>query len=342
MHGTCNRGSDCPFSHNRQDMPSMVCTHWLKGHCAFGDKCRYDHLHTSWAPRKDDRSSSSYSAPTEVVKPAVSRLEEVQPISKLRLGGQVAHLATRPAPDAALAALQAQERRSPPPVDLPVDPFGSGEAPFSEDPAGAMAALSLQHPEPAMAHAAAHAPSSAGTAPSPLSGEYPPHWGQEQPPEQQQQHYHGSVGSYNDHYGSVHSGEGVLHDGVHASAVNPEAGGYYDESGEWVDGTAYHGGSYAAGGSRFEAFDGGRQSSEYGFSSSPGDGSTMHQQYPAWHVPGTSPGEGGEWPAGQEVGRFYATPALRSLCYDHFASGSCAAGSSCHLVHGKYCEVRAL
>lgn len=135
-----------------------MCTHWLKGSCAYGDKCRYDHQRPEWAPR-EERTVPGYVAP-KLPKPAADDLSEMPPISDLRLGGAVAakkqqlmptpilktSTAYKPSPSlspadvseqnsssaassaetAIEAALHDQARRSPPPVELPSDPFGAG------------------------------------------------------------------------------------------------------------------------------------------------------------------------------------------------------------------------
>jgi E3 ubiquitin-protein ligase makorin len=136
-----------------------VCTHWLKGSCAYGDKCRYDHHRPGWAPR-EDRTVAGYVAPP-VAKPIADDLTEMPPISELRLGGALASkekptpIATtviKPASSLSPAGVSEQDNssaassaettaldaalqsRSPPGVDLPTDPFGGA----SRDAGGAI------------------------------------------------------------------------------------------------------------------------------------------------------------------------------------------------------------
>mmetsp|Transcript_7080 Transcript_7080/g.31178 ORF Transcript_7080/g.31178 Transcript_7080/m.31178 type:complete len:228 (-) Transcript_7080:261-944(-) len=44
LHGACNKGDACRFSHDIQAPKSTVCTYYLAGNCSYGDKCRYDHV----------------------------------------------------------------------------------------------------------------------------------------------------------------------------------------------------------------------------------------------------------------------------------------------------------
>jgi len=131
----------------------QVCTHWLRGSCAYGDKCRYDHAHPKWRPR-ENRTLPGYVAPPKP-KPIPDELTAMPPISELRLGGALVKnepsliTATAPVKKSSLsparvseqdnssaassaesaleAVFQAHARRSPPPVDLPADPFGGGD-----------------------------------------------------------------------------------------------------------------------------------------------------------------------------------------------------------------------
>lgn len=113
-------------------LPVQVCTHWLKGNCAYGDKCRYDHARPEWAPRQD-QSVPGY-VPPPVLKPSSDTLETVPPISHLRLGGALAPLSEHDfssghSHDASLPAeeVEAKEEESlVAAVNLPADPFGSG------------------------------------------------------------------------------------------------------------------------------------------------------------------------------------------------------------------------
>ncbi|KAL1279502.1 hypothetical protein QQF64_026175 [Cirrhinus molitorella] len=45
MHGACNKGNDCEFSHDLKNSKSdMNCTYYKQGKCTYGDKCRYNHI----------------------------------------------------------------------------------------------------------------------------------------------------------------------------------------------------------------------------------------------------------------------------------------------------------
>lgn len=55
MNGVCRYGSSCFNSHDRNDRPSTVCQYYLKGCCAYGNQCRYDHVR----PKPIESSSST-------------------------------------------------------------------------------------------------------------------------------------------------------------------------------------------------------------------------------------------------------------------------------------------
>lgn len=94
---------------------TQVCTHWLRGHCAFGDKCRYDHVRPEWGPsRGDGVALQGYEAPLGVLRPETDRLEDVLPISKLRISRH-------------RGASGFVEEETVPVVTLPADPFGADE-----------------------------------------------------------------------------------------------------------------------------------------------------------------------------------------------------------------------
>jgi hypothetical protein len=99
----------------------QVCTHWLKGYCAFGDKCRYDHVHPDWAPKRRDEANKGYEIPV-VPKPHVDNLADMLPISKLRLSGSVDPRYQNGSRESSMY----QARESSCPIELPADPFGSG------------------------------------------------------------------------------------------------------------------------------------------------------------------------------------------------------------------------
>jgi hypothetical protein len=103
----------------------QVCTHWLRGSCKFGDNCRYDHFRPQWAPRDNKSDLTGYSAPIGVQKPITDALEDMLPISRLRLSGQGHGLAERST--FSEPSVEATELKGGLPVELPADPFGSDE-----------------------------------------------------------------------------------------------------------------------------------------------------------------------------------------------------------------------
>lgn len=84
----------------------QVCTHYLKGACVYGDKCRYAHERPTWAAHSAKKTqNSSYQAP-RVPKPAIDSLDKVQPISQLRLGGALARKAPSKSANGTAAAVE--------------------------------------------------------------------------------------------------------------------------------------------------------------------------------------------------------------------------------------------
>ncbi|MBN3297747.1 MKRN2 ligase, partial [Amia calva] len=48
LHGVCREGTRCLFSHDlTTSKPSTICKFYQKGQCAYGDRCRYDHIKPS-------------------------------------------------------------------------------------------------------------------------------------------------------------------------------------------------------------------------------------------------------------------------------------------------------
>lgn len=92
----------------------QVCTHWLRGHCSFGDKCRYDHVRPTWAPKADH--GSEWYEPPSVSKPETNSLEDVVPISQLYVSKHKGRYRNNDIQEE--CGLQ---------IDLPADPFGSDD-----------------------------------------------------------------------------------------------------------------------------------------------------------------------------------------------------------------------
>ncbi|KAI8771855.1 E3 ubiquitin-protein ligase makorin-1 [Biomphalaria glabrata] len=59
LHGSCNKGRECQFSHDKSRAVPMdtVCRYYLYGRCSYGDKCRYDHVKKD--VQRDSQASSS-------------------------------------------------------------------------------------------------------------------------------------------------------------------------------------------------------------------------------------------------------------------------------------------
>ncbi|KAF7824545.1 E3 ubiquitin-protein ligase makorin [Senna tora] len=47
--GSCLKGEQCDYSHDRKDTPVDICTFYQKGHCSYGSRCRYKHIKDSQA-----------------------------------------------------------------------------------------------------------------------------------------------------------------------------------------------------------------------------------------------------------------------------------------------------
>jgi E3 ubiquitin-protein ligase makorin len=123
----------------------------------------------------------------------------------------------------------------------------------------------------------------------------------------------------------------------------------HHESGDQQTGSVY--GSYGTGGHS--------SGGEYGAFGSAGTSPGMNTRFsagngsmPAWHIPGGGNGNGsdGGWGAGGSTGdisRFYASPALQSLCWEYYNHGVCSqqhesgaegGGGQCQMAHGEWCE----
>lgn len=316
MHGTCARGEGCPFSHDRSDVPNTVCTHWLRGFCAYGDKCRYDHVHPEWNKR-EERVAAGYEAPA-VPKPAADALEAQKPVSQLRLGGA---LGTKkpPMPPGSAALQQGLPKRSPPRPAPPRRAHDAMEAALPDDLDLLGDALQTKLHVDAEALAAADAAAEAAEAARAAAAlEYADSGAA------------ASEGHYYEGFGGV---EGVAGGGEGEG----DLGGYYGEE-EQYDAAPYYSGSHY-GGSAYGSYNGTHSSAgEHGPHGSAGTSPGMAG--PAWAVPGASgPGseEGVGWGA-PDPSRFYASPALQSLCWEHYNTGVCSAGEACPAAHGDYCD----
>jgi len=78
LHGACNKGSGCQFSHDlATSKPNMVCRFYQAGSCAYGAKCRYDHVKAP-ARKPNPTPVAAPPGPTAVKESSVnvSRLHE--------------------------------------------------------------------------------------------------------------------------------------------------------------------------------------------------------------------------------------------------------------------------
>ncbi|KAE9621488.1 hypothetical protein Lal_00032589 [Lupinus albus] len=58
--GTCLKGEQCDFVHERKDSPSDICSFFQKGSCAYGSRCRYKHLKASQASSSVSSSENGH------------------------------------------------------------------------------------------------------------------------------------------------------------------------------------------------------------------------------------------------------------------------------------------
>jgi E3 ubiquitin-protein ligase makorin len=381
----------------------QVCTHWLAGHCLYGDKCRYDHKRPSWAPRPEPSTSKTYQAPPAVPKPSTDQLGEVQPVSQLRLGGALArklnghtsHAASRDheAPFTAVAATSTPSpQNSSPPFELPADPFGSGTA---DDPTTVLEKLRLDDSIPEL-------PDDLGLGfGSPSGGEYEgaalEDYGQSSALDEatglartraagsaEGSSYHGDVfATTTQHYSLQHlaetgrpneaedyeyehfphqhyiaydaqgNGEGYL-GGIVSGTVDEtenihaeDHGRRYDSGGEFGGAPGSYSGSIGGVNFSYEGYSGHASSSngdyaelgsgsgatEFALGTSPG-GTGL----PAWHIPSGGTSWNGSIGGMHDAARLHTSPALASLCYEYYHSGTCSAGEGCRMAHGDWCE----
>lgn len=368
-----------------KELPNTVCTHWLKGYCAFGDKCRYDHVRPEWAPRQDAPTQAGYIPPT-VPKPEAADLDALPPISQLRLGGAVAHLPPGGPSGAASTviskqiefALHSEAARSPPPIDLPADPFGAGEEEQGVEPTDQHPPLPFVAQLPDDLDLGADSvlqPSISSTLQGQLSAELAalsvsqrildpgPYEGAFEESSKWT-----NVGALSSFSGGPTGSNGILREGERIvndfeSVGNPHipvAAGLYgsgsagiidEDTGEYGTADAYGNGTTA----EYGSYPGGHSRSSIGFGSVGGrssagefgggeymTGSTgTSPPLHAWHIPrsGAGPGSEGGWGAGAaDASRFYASPGLASLCWEYYNTGRCMHGDNCQMAHGEWCE----
>lgn len=338
----------------------QVCTHWLKGHCAFGDKCRYDHAHPEWAPRVEHTNPGYIPPPVE--KPEADNLSELPPISELRLCGAARFIPprfARPAdasgPSSSESAADVvqinQKSISTPPVDLPSDPFGAGEGEStSTEHDAAISALSLEEvvglPDDLDLGSDALETTKLKVDPELLAAT------------EQEERWRAAAAVSNDitdgitttadatrYYGSMGLDSQDAYDttGLYGSGTADEAlGGYYEEGvyqdeGEYHEGDlAYDEQQYLPGhGTAYES--GGAHSSggEYGGFGS--EGTSPGMAAAPWHVPSGTGSDGG-WGVGVDPSRYYASSELQSLCWEYYNHGVCSQGEECHMAHGEWCD----
>ncbi|KAF2361236.1 Zinc finger C3HC4 RING-type [Trinorchestia longiramus] len=57
MHGACQEGTNCRFSHDRSHQPSLVCRYYMQGNCSYGAQCRYDHQRPNRSRNQRDQQN---------------------------------------------------------------------------------------------------------------------------------------------------------------------------------------------------------------------------------------------------------------------------------------------
>ncbi|CAD6197155.1 unnamed protein product [Caenorhabditis auriculariae] len=80
VSGSCARGSDCRYSHDRSQRDETVCRFYLSGNCTFGTACRYTHVRPK--PEKTGASNTQKKAakvqppkppvPAQLAKPGLN------------------------------------------------------------------------------------------------------------------------------------------------------------------------------------------------------------------------------------------------------------------------------
>lgn len=281
-----------------------MCRYYLKGECAYGERCRYLHAKPDWAAARRGGADSSHAAAPTVRRPAVDDLAEQLPISQLRLGGAAAAAAGGQgggagSPAGGTAGATGSSR-----------PGGFGSGSSLGRPATAQTADGLPLPLPLPADPFGAAQGGDGDVAAGDDSEWQEggeaQWGEEEE-------------EYWEHGGD--EGEG-------------EWGEYYDEDG----GEEGHWGEAEGGGDEWqegEAHSGWQQGQQEQHAAlqppAPGAGSGQQQRQQAWATPAELT-EQQQWAA-------TAPPSLRSLCQQFFRSGSCQQGASCKLVHGELCPV---
>eukprot|EP00899_Mesostigma_viride_P000844 jgi/Mesvir1/10760/Mv13828-RA.1 len=64
VHGACNKGSSCSFSHDKSKPVSEVCRYYLQGTCVYGSRCRYEHTRSARTAERLRPSPSTVPAST--------------------------------------------------------------------------------------------------------------------------------------------------------------------------------------------------------------------------------------------------------------------------------------
>ena len=72
LNGVGRFGSNCFNSHDRNDKPSNICQYYLKGSCAYGTGCRYEHVKPK-LNNKEISSSSSIGATNNIFDKQLSQ-----------------------------------------------------------------------------------------------------------------------------------------------------------------------------------------------------------------------------------------------------------------------------